>query len=1154
MTKNWEVFEKDPRAWEIPNQGVSKVGRPADEGDWEVLRWELANFVCEGEYEDGLERILSQYTGNLSRPEQAAVWVSGFFGSGKSHLVRILASLWTDQALPDGATARGIAQLPSSVTKNLKELSTAGTRGGGLWSAVGKLGSGVKESYRLAFLSVLFTSAGLPPQYPAARLAMLLKAEGVYEDVVLAIEQAGKNPDVEFLNLYASPVLGQAVVDALPDFAPDQMKARDIFRAQYPTVRDITDADTMTVMAELLRLQSEKPGEIPCTVVVLDEVQQYIGDDTEKVDNVINITELCATNFDSKVMVVATGQSALQGGGILEKMKDRFYLKVELSDRDVEQVTRSLVLRKKPQMNGALTKTLEGVSGEISKHLTSTKIGARPADAEDLVPDYPILPVRRRFWESVLRAIDRGGGSGQLRTQLRVSHDANQAVADDDLGNVVGADFIFFNQSSGMLSGKVMSQDMYQRIKAYEDGTEVGSLKARVLGLVFLVYQLPRDEGADQGLRSRPETLAELLVSDLRAGSAQFQRKVEEALAALVHDGAVVDVDGEYPLQTPEGSELQRRFQDRLGQIRNDTHRMTVERDRELRLAVENAIGALRFNQGASKTTRRLSLSFGSEPPDGTGKDVPVWVRDGWAVNANEFKSLAQRAGTSDPTVFVFVPREHQDRLRDLIASYHSSDEVLGATASPDTPEGYQARAGLEARQRSSRTQLDQLVGELMASAKVWQAGGTEVAEGSILASVNRAVESSLVRKFPRFKEADHAKWGTVVDRAKEGNQNPLDVVGYQGEVEAHPVCKAILSFLGAGKKGSEVHSHFGGGDYGWPDDAINGALLTLVASDLAHAQDKAGKPTTVKDIRIPDIKGSTFLPQTVVVGASQRIAVRKLLTDCGIAASSGQELEGVARLLQSLVELSKRAGGPAPLPPNPDTALINRLQQLSGNALVSDAYAERDHLKSLYNEWLQLAQLAEPRTVQWQTIQRLLKHAAGLGLAAKHEEAVAAIEQGRQLLANPDPARPILESITDELRALLQAAHRELTAATEEALAQARRLPSWTVVGESEGRSTAGRHGLNVSALGSLGSPMELVAALDATPLATWESRRDAIPTRLAAVQADLAQLAEPEVEIKRVTLPRRVLKTSDDIDNYVDEVRQILHSSLTENAHLSV
>ncbi len=1152
MTKNWEVFDRDPRGWTIPNQGVTKVGRPDDEGDWEVLRWELSSFVCEGEYAEGLERILNQYVGNLGNPEQAAVWVSGFYGSGKSHLVRVLASIWTDQKLPDGSTARGTAKVTQGIKDALKELSTAGGRGGGLWSAAGKLGSGVKESYRLAFLSVLFGSAGLPTQYPAARLAMMLKREGALESVMADIEKAGKDPKVEFLNLYASTVLGQAVVDALPDFAVDQLSARDIFRAQYPMVKDISDSETITVMSELLGLQSDTPDQVPCTVIVLDELQQYVGDDNEKLEHVQNITELCATNFGSRVMVVGTGQSALQGGGILAKIQHRFYLRVELSDKDVEQVTRTVALRKKPQMQQPLAQALEKVSGEINKHLASTKIGARPADHDDLVPDYPILPVRRRFWEQALRSIDRGGGTGQLRTQLRVTHDANQLVADADVGTVVGADFIFENQASGMLSAKVLSQEMYQRIKAYEDGG--GSLKARVLGLIFLMAQLPRDEGADQGLRSRPDMLAELLVSDLASGSAALQPQVESALASLEHDGVVVNVDGEFRLQTREGQRLNELFQDRLGQIRNDTSRLSQERDGELRRAVDNAIGNLRVVQGASKTPRRAGISFGFDSPDTTGKDIPVWVRDEWSVSAAEFRSSAQQAGTSDPTVFVFLPRLHHDRIRDLLAGYHASTEVLQATPSPDTPEGFEAVAGLEARQRSTRSQLDQVVAEVLAAAKVWQAGGTEVSEGALPASVYKAVDSSLIRKFPKFKDADHAKWGTVLDRAKEGNQNPLDVVGHRGEVGDHPVCRAILSFLAAGKKGQDVRSHFGGGEYGWPDDAINGALLALLAAGLARATDKAGKPTSVKDIRQSDINATTFRPETVVVTAAEKIAVRKLLADFGVVVGAGEELEGVARFMQQLADLAGRAGGEPPLPTPPTAVVVNEMQALAGNGLIQRAHDERDNLKALHVQWTQLAASSGPRMAAWKMLQRLLGHALGLDVVGQYSAGVAAIESDRQVLANPDLVQPILDAVTTELRGRLQQAHAALLRATEEAVSQLRALPAWSVVGDSAAADVLGRHGLAVPPSLSIGSAHDVLAALDKTPLADWDNRKDAIPARVAAVQAELAQLAQPEATVKQVNLPGRVLKTPNEIDAYVEEIRSLLHGELTDNAHLSV
>src|SRR5437660_2858618 len=117
-----------PRATVRPVRSPSVSTRVAEVRDMQshselqTLRYELETFVCEGQYATGLARILGSYLQNLDRPEQPAVWVGGFFGSGKSHLVKMLRSLWVDFEFPDKATARGIAKLPTDITDLLREL------------------------------------------------------------------------------------------------------------------------------------------------------------------------------------------------------------------------------------------------------------------------------------------------------------------------------------------------------------------------------------------------------------------------------------------------------------------------------------------------------------------------------------------------------------------------------------------------------------------------------------------------------------------------------------------------------------------------------------------------------------------------------------------------------------------------------------------------------------------------------------------------------------------------------------------------------------------------------------------------------------------------------------------------------------------------
>ena len=191
--KNRELFQRDPAVSKLLNDGVAAVREAATEKEIETLRYELEHFVCEGQYEDGLIRILESYLGNVSSTTQPAAWVSGFYGSGKSHLLKMFRHLWVDTHFPDGTTARGLARLPKEVQELLRELDTLGRRSGGLHAAAGTLPSGGGESVRLAVLSIVLASKGLPEALPQAQFCMWLQKNGIFDKVKAAVEAAGKD-------------------------------------------------------------------------------------------------------------------------------------------------------------------------------------------------------------------------------------------------------------------------------------------------------------------------------------------------------------------------------------------------------------------------------------------------------------------------------------------------------------------------------------------------------------------------------------------------------------------------------------------------------------------------------------------------------------------------------------------------------------------------------------------------------------------------------------------------------------------------------------------------------------------------------------------------------------------------------------------------
>lgn len=1137
---NRELFHRDPTAAKIPNDGVAKVGRPQTEQQWDVLRWELRSFVCDGQYELGLERILSSALANLSQAQQPAVWVSGFYGSGKSHFVRVLEALWRNLDMPNGDNPRElVGSLPADITDHLTELTNAGKRLGGLWSAAGTLGAGKSGAVRLAFLSVLFESADLPEEYPLARFMIWAQENGHLDAVRAAVEAEGRSLQKEIHNLYVSRVIAEALLEADPTLGDSVKDIRDLLKAQFPPgTADITDDEMFDVMDDVLRLQSQSDGKLPLTLVVLDEMQQYIGDDNEKALAVQNIVEGCSARFQSQVLVVATGQSALTATPTLQKLTDRFAVQVALSDKDVETVVREVVLRKKPEHKAVIESTLDEVSGEIDKHLGGTQLAPKAADKPDLVPDYPLLPTRRRFWELALRSIDRAGKAGVLRTQLRIVHEAAARVGDESVGNVVGGDFLYDEQSPGMLQSGVLLKEIDELIRGLRADGPDGELKSRICALVFLISQIPRSGtiGGDTGLRATAPFIADLLVTDLRHGAA-VRGRVPELLDALVDDGRLMRVDDEYGLQTEESAEWEKEYRSRRAAIRDDATRISQLRNERLVAAVDAALGGLKLSHGDSKTPRKISIHWGQDEPDAGEGNVPVWVRDEWSVTEAAVKRSAAEAGTESPTIFVLLPKTEADQIKETLASHAAAEDTLRRPI-PQTDEGKAAQRAMRTRLSTDDERLISLFNDVAARARVFQGGGTELTTASLREAVEIAATRSLVRLFQKFDAGDNANWGKVVTKAREGAPDALDSVGHHGEPTAHPVCKEVLAAISAGgTKGADLQKRFAGPPFGWPKDAVNGAVLTLLASRNIRAAHDGKDLTGPKELPPTQIGKVTLYKEDEPPTMSQQLAVRNLLTMAGVAYEPGQEAAQVPALLQLLKDLAARAGGSPPLPEAPDTTHLTAHLALGGNRLVRAVADDQPRLKVDLERWRAAEQRREQREADWHRLQRLLRHADGLPVAAGVVPAVEAIRDGRQLLDEPDPVAPLLADLTGALRDEVKRRAEQLSAAQRAAISEIEAWDEWSKLTPASRDAILEDAKLVPGEPPDLSADAKLLEALDATPLGAWQDRLNLVPGRQDQARRAAAVVIAPKSVA--VTIPSTTIKTADDLQAYLDEVR---------------
>ena len=883
---NRDIYNKAPKENRLVNNGVAEVSEDHSEAAQAILRYELETFVCDGQYEKGLETILDKFLVNLDAgTEQPGVWISGFYGSGKSHLAKMLRTLWTDYQFTDGATARSLAKLPTGVFEHLKELSTQGKRHGALHAAAGKLGSGAGDKVRLALLGIVFKSKGLPEQYNQAQLVLWMSREGILPTVEAELQAAGRSLAQELPHMYVSSHLAKALLKARPDLAHTEADARKLLKEQFPQVTDVTSEQMTTAIEAALA----EDGKFPLTLVVLDEVQQYIGADAEKAFQVQEVTETLSKHFNGKLLFVGTGQSALSGMPNLQRLMGRFPVQVMLGDWDVENVTRQIILAKKPSAQPEVEQVWRSNLGEISRHLRGTKLEHVTDDEDVMTSDYPLLPVRRRFWERVLRTIDTTGTVSQLRSQLRVVHEAVLATADAPLGHVVSGDFLYDQIAANLVSTAQLPKEVFENVQRFAAGDEHAQLKAKLLKLVYLINKLPADAALDIGLKATEEALADLLVTDLSAGSSELRKKLPALLDELQNkDRLIMALAGgsgtEYRLQTRESSAWYDEFRAQEAELKAAPQRVEQKRSDLLKARFGDVLKKVRVVQGKDNVERRLSPTYDDSLPKDHSNNLYLWIQDGWQTEEKSGIAEAKGKPADNPTLFVFLPAQHKTELTNAIVALEAARTTLQKKGSPATEEGRDAQRSMESRQRTAEKELAELVEQLLAGVRVFQAGGQEAVDGNDLADrINRAAKSSAIRLYSQFDAADHDLWSKVLDEARKGNLEALKAVGHSQEADKHPVCQKLLAYIGPGKKGAEIRDNFEAPPFGWPRDAIDGALYALLAAGHLKATDAASKPVDAKSLDRAKLTQTHFQRESINITPPQLIKIRSLFSAVGV-------------------------------------------------------------------------------------------------------------------------------------------------------------------------------------------------------------------------------------------------------------------------------
>ena len=527
-----------------PINGVIK----ADQMDAASVWQELEEYVVTKQISEYLRKFFDAYLAAIDRPNDAAitdrmgVWVSGFFGSGKSHFIKILSYLLENIEASNPATGESRRAAQFFDQQKIKDAmlladiqrAVQGTADVILFNIDAKADSKTdRDAILQVFLRVFNEKLGYSGDAPhVADMERHLVAKGAYETFKAAF--AASNGSTWEQQRDAVDFLRDDVVSALAaalKMTPESAgrwfdSARDDYRINIETFAKVVKDYLAT------RPANHK------VIFLVDEVGQFIGANPHLMLSMQTITEQLGTQCKGRAWVIVTSQEDIDAAigeankarsQDFSKIQGRFHTRLSLASSNTDEVIGERLLSKTEAAHVVLRDAFAGKSDIINNQLgfTGNSVSLRGyKDAAEFVACYPFAPYQFTLLQKIFESIRKVGATGKhLSRGERSLLDAFQSAS------VRNAD-----RSTDVL---VPLYDFYPSIESFIDGVAKRSIDEAPLNVglqpydslllkaMFLIRYIP------DIVKPNIDNLATLCIDEIDADKLALKRKIQESLARL---------------------------------------------------------------------------------------------------------------------------------------------------------------------------------------------------------------------------------------------------------------------------------------------------------------------------------------------------------------------------------------------------------------------------------------------------------------------------------------------------------------------------------------------------------------------------------------------------------------------------------------------
>ena len=536
--------------------GVVKV----DQDESSVLVQELNEYVITRELKKHFITFFNNYIESLDEETaDIGVWISGFFGSGKSHFLKMLSYILENKEVQGIKTVERFRAkfADDPATFMLIDRATRGKTDTILFNidiegSINKDKTAVLRVFAKMFYNYLgFYGENLK----VAKLEQFVAKKGKTEEFRRVFEEKNGAPWLESRDAYA--FFEDDIVATMQEvLGMSEQAASNWFNGS-----ETIETSIAQLVSEIKEYVDAQPRDFRL-LFMIDEVGQYVGGDTDLLINLQSLVEKIGSECMGKVWVVCTGQEAIDEiikarENEFSRIQARFKTRLSLSSSSADEVIQKRILQKTDVAERELEQVYT-LNDSVLRNLfsfTDAILDIKGYNGpSEFARNFPFVPYQFILMQKVFAEIRKHGNSGKHlsggeRSMLSGFQEAAQKIQDKD-EYALAPFYLFYDTVHTFLDSSI--RRVIERCeRAAYDGNGIEQQDVDVLKLLYLVRYV-------DDVKANLDNIVILMADDIRLDKITMREQVRGSLDRLMSQNYIGRTGDTYNFLTDEEQDIQR--------------------------------------------------------------------------------------------------------------------------------------------------------------------------------------------------------------------------------------------------------------------------------------------------------------------------------------------------------------------------------------------------------------------------------------------------------------------------------------------------------------------------------------------------------------------------------------------------------------------